>query len=201
MMKTILRLLLTLIFLTFTFPFFIVVVLGQNKYKLKENTIIIANHYSNFDPFLIQLIFPFKKIRFVALKDTKRKIHLKFITWLFNAIYVDQESYDFSFIKSALKLLQKGEILCIFPEGVVNPSKFGFFDFKKSYLFLAKRANSTILPIYIYPRLNFFRKNILYVDSEITLNNADDVNKVNFNIMLNYIDYQNDVDNYLNNKK
>ena len=77
------------------------------KIILKPNTILISNHYSNFDPFFIQMRFLFKDIRFVTLRDVKKKLHLRFIAWLFNAVYVDPSRADVTFFKEAMSALKK----------------------------------------------------------------------------------------------
>ena len=159
------------LFLIPTFPFFLYKTCGNKKLTLKPNTIIISNHYSNFDPFFIQMRFIFKDIRFVTLRDVKKKLHLRFIAWLFNAIYVDPSRTDITFFKEAVRALEKGSILCIFPEGVVNPRKYGFFDFKLGYIKLAYKANSTIIPIYLHPTLKAFKGSKIHVLNPIDIKN------------------------------
>jgi 1-acyl-sn-glycerol-3-phosphate acyltransferase len=168
-MKKILRIFLMGLFLIPTFPFFFYKTYGNKKIILKPNTILISNHYSNFDPFFIQMRFLFKDIRFVTLRDVKKKLHLRFIAWLFNAVYVDPSRADVTFFKEAMSALKNGSILCIFPEGVVNPRKFGFFDFKMGYIKLAFKANSTIVPIYLYPALKAFKRSKIHILNAIEI--------------------------------
>lgn len=159
------------LFLIPTFPFFFYKTYGNKKIILKPNTILISNHYSNFDPFFIQMRFLFKEIRFVTLRDVKKKLHLRIIAWLFNAIYVDPSRPDITFFKEAVRELKKGSIICIFPEGVVNPRKYGFFDFKMGYLSLAYKAGSNIVPIYLYPALKVFKRSKIHILAAIDINN------------------------------
>lgn len=176
-------------------PFFIYRTYGNKKYQLSRNTILICNHYSNFDPIFIQLKFFTKKIRFVALKIPKRKLFLRLITWLFDCIYVDPDKVNLNFYKTAIKSLNRGDILCIFPEGVVNPRKVGFFDFKEAYLRLGKKTKSKIVPLYLYPDLRPFRKTKLYIGQEIDIDGDDQtLDELNTNIMSLIMDYQASLD-------
>ena len=192
MAKKILRVFIVGLFLLFTWPLFLYKVLGNKSYKLKENTIIIANHYSNYDPFFIYLYFFKYHINFVTIIDVKKKIFTRFITWLFDCLYVNYHGINLSFFKESIKILKNNGIICIFPEGEINPSKYGFFEFYESYLHIAKKANSSILPIYIYPELKFFKKSTLYIGENITveeLNKYDDYIKLNIHIQTLIFDY------------
>ena len=73
-MKKTLRALLSGLFLLLFWPFFLYKKYGNTDYKLTKRTIIIANHYSNFDAFFIYLIYGRnKKIHFVTIAETKKK--------------------------------------------------------------------------------------------------------------------------------
>ena len=182
MLKKILRVFLVGIYLFFAWPFFLYKVFGNRKYKLTGNTIIIANHYSNFDPFFIYLYYFKYHIRFVTIIDVKKKILPRFIAWLFDCFYVTYDGINLSFMKKAIKHLKNNGILCIFPEGEINPTKYGFFEFYESYIRLAKKCDSSILPLYIYPVLKPFKKSKLYIGDIIL---TDEINSYKDNISLN----------------
>ena len=132
-----------------------------------------------------------KKIRFIALKGTKRRVHLRFITWLFDCIYVDQDKIDVNFFKTSIQSLSNGEVICIFPEGVVNPRKFGLFDFKQSYLRLAKKTGAKILPLYLYPELKWFKRSKLYIGDELIFDYHNrDLDIINTQVMSILLDYE-----------
>jgi len=172
-------------------PFFLYRRVGNRNYKIRGNTIIIANHYSNFDPFFIQLLFINRTIHFVTISDAKRKLHSRFLSWLFDAVYLDDHWINYQFIKDSIKSLKEDHIMCIFPEGVINPRKYGFFDFKKTYLLLAEKAGSAILPLYIFPELRFFRKSSIYIGDPILLKDHEfrTLDEANALIQSRIIDY------------
>ena len=163
-MKKILRLFLSCLFLLLLWPFFLYKKYGNAEYQLTKRTIIISNHYSNFDAFFIYWIYGRnKKIHFVTIAETRKKLWSRFITWLFDCLYIDEATTNISFFKTCRRVLNNDGIICIFPEGYVNHRKYGFLDFKASYVFLARKTNALILPLYIYPQLSFFKKNLIYI--------------------------------------
>lgn len=167
-MKKLFRYICVGFFLLFAWPFFLYRKYGNKKYKLEGKTIIIANHYSNFDPFFIWMIFHKKKIRFVTIVETKKKLFTRFLTWLFDCLYIDYESKNLQFFRDCLRTLKENGIICIFPEGGVNVRKYGFFDFQGSFLFFARKTGANILPLYIYPEVRFFKRSSVYIGDPIT---------------------------------
>lgn len=163
-MKKIIRFVVIVLIICIFWPFFLVKLYGNAKPKVLNKTIIIANHNSNFDPFLIKLLFLRRKIYFVASINVKKKISTRLFTWLFDCLYVQEDSYvNIEFVKKSIKILNSGGVICIFPEGVIIPKTTGFFEFKKAYLYLAKKTDANILPLYIYPDLSLFKKSKIYI--------------------------------------
>lgn len=200
-MKKILRVFIVVLFLLFTWPFFLYKVYGNKSYKLKGNTIIISNHYSNFDPFFIYLYFFKHHINFVTIIEVKKNLLTRFVTWLFDCLYVNYNGSNLGFFKQAIKILKNDGIICIFPEGEINPTKYGFFEFYESYLHLAKKTNGSILPLYIYPELKFFKKSKIYIGENITIdeiNSYKDYISINMHIQALIFDYSFQVDEEAN---
>lgn len=152
----------------FLWPFFLYKVYGRKDYRLEGRTIIVANHYSTFDPFFIYMIYWKQHIRFITIKETKKRLLSRFATWLFDCIYIDHSSNHVLFFRQCLKVLKEDGVLCIFPEGGINPRKEGFFEFKPVFVLLAKRTNAKILPLYIYPELTAFKRSKIYVGDVIS---------------------------------
>ena len=167
-MKKTLRLVLSCLFLLFCWPFFLYKKYGNTDYKLQGRTIIISNHYSNFDPFFIYLMYGRDKtIRFVTIAETKKKLWSRFVTWLFDCLYIDSNTANVAFFKECIRVLNDDGIICIFPEGFVNPRRYGFLDFQASYVFLARKTQAVILPLYIYPQLSFLKKSLIYIGTPL----------------------------------
>lgn len=75
---------------------------------------------------------------------------------------------NLGFFKQATKILSNGGVVCIFSEGFVNPRKYGFFDFKASYILLAEKSDAKILPIYLYPDLTVFKRSRIYIGTPVS---------------------------------
>ena len=200
-MKKILRLVLSYLFLFFCWPFFLYKKYGNTEYKISGRTIIISNHYSNFDPFFIYLMYGRdRKINFVTIAETKKKLWSRFITWLFDCIYIDSSTANVAFFKECIRTLSNDGIICIFPEGFVNHRKYGFLDFQASYVYLARKTQAVILPIYIYPRLFFFEKTLIYIGTPLETkdySHIPDLDAASMHIQSKVMDYATIIDEVL----
>lgn len=204
-MKKFLRLFLSCFFLLFSWPFFLYKKYGNTGYKLTNRTIIISNHYSNFDPFFIYLIYGRnKKIHFVTIAETKKKLWSRFVTWLFDCLYVDTSTNNIVFFKECIRILNNDGIICIFPEGFVNHRKYGFLDFQASYVFLARKTQATILPLYIYPRGQLFKKSLIYIGKPFETKDYShiaDHEMASMHIQSHVMDYSTIIDKVLEEEK
>ena len=151
----------------FLWPFFLYKRYGRKDYRLEGRTIIAANHHSTFDPFFIYMIYRKKRIHFITIKETKEKLLSRLAVWLFDCIFIDQNSNHVIFFRQCMRVLKDDGVICIFPEGFVNPRRGSFLSFKPSFILLAKHAKAKILPIYIYPELFFFKKTKVYIGDVI----------------------------------
>jgi len=163
-MKAITRFILFVFIGFFAWPFLLLEKKGKSHYRLEGNTIIIANHYSDIDPALIYFaFFGQKRITFVTHVGVKKNIWTHLLTWAFDCLYVDYSTINVAFFKESTRILNEGGVICIFPEGVINPRKYGFFDFSRSYVMLARRSHSKILPLFLYPQKKMFKKSLVYI--------------------------------------
>lgn len=204
-MKKALRLLLSCLILLLFWPFFLYKKYGNTDYKLNKRTIIISNHYSNFDAFFIYLIYGRnKKIHFVTIAETKKKLWSRFITWLFDCVYIDSNTANISFFKECIRILNNDGLICIFPEGFVNHRKYGFLEFQASYIYFARKTQAVILPLYIYPQLSLFKKTIIYVGAPFETRDYShivDREVASMHIQSHVMDYAAIVDQVLEGKK
>lgn len=200
-MKKTLRLVLSCLFLLFCWPFFLYKKYGNTDYKLQGRTIIISNHYSNFDPFFIYLMYGRNKtIRFVTIAETKKKLWSRFVTWLFDCLYIDSNTANVAFFKECIRVLNDDGIICIFPEGFVNPRRYGFLDFQASYVFLARKTQAVILPLCIYPQLSFLKKTLIYIGTPLETKDYShiaDLDAASMHIQSKVMDYAAIIDRVL----
>lgn len=163
-MKIIFRGLIYAFYIIFLWPFLLYKKFG-NKEKIRiKNTIIISNHYSNFDSILMKMLLFKNKVRFVATLEVKRNLLTRFFCWSLDCFYVSEEAAtNMKFFKEAAAYLKGGGNIVIFPEGVINPRKSGFLPFQEGYLILQKMADSALLPVYLYPAFLTLKRSKIYV--------------------------------------
>ena len=82
--------------------------------------IVIANHFSWFDPALLSVYLPFAPAFLVATETFQRKWMAPVIR-LFDGISIWRGQVDRDAFRKAHKVLDDGKVLGIFPEGGMNP--------------------------------------------------------------------------------
>ena len=125
------------------------IVYGRQNQRVKGKAIFIANHRSMWDPLIMGLISP-RNIHFMAKKEIfESKIGNIFFRSLY-AFPVNRKNVDLQSLKNALKVLDKGEIFGIFPEGKRAVTE-SLDEFEKGTAFFAIRSCAPVIPIYIHP--------------------------------------------------
>jgi 1-acyl-sn-glycerol-3-phosphate acyltransferase len=92
--------------------------------KLEPPLLVISNHTSFIDPYLVSAAFPFNSkifpIRFaVAPRFYKSPVFFPFI-WCYGGFPVYKKIGLEKSLKTPLKILEKGEVVGIFPEGKIR---------------------------------------------------------------------------------
>ena len=129
--------------------FFRLKVTGQENIPQDGPFIIVANHSSLLDPVILGVSVK-PKVIFIAA------VYLFEIHWLdyllrkANSIPIHRENYtdNIESIKQALKILHRGGVLGIFPEGGVNRKKDDL-PIKAGAAYLATKVGVPIVPIKI----------------------------------------------------
>ncbi|PIU83663.1 MAG: 1-acyl-sn-glycerol-3-phosphate acyltransferase [Elusimicrobia bacterium CG06_land_8_20_14_3_00_38_11] len=131
---------------------------GLENLPKNSSYILAANHQSYADPPLVGSCIK-KKIYYIAKKELFR---IPVFGWLIkkaNAFPVDREVADAGALKNALKILQSGNILLIFPEGTrYKPGKVR--KLKNGAAMLSAATNSPVVPVAIInsDKLSSFKK-------------------------------------------
>lgn len=123
------------------------IVRGRRNLRVKGKAIFVCNHRSMLDPVVIALISP-RVVHFMAKKEL-------FSTALgrlfFRAVFVlpvNRKNVDLVSLKESLRVLNKGKVFGIFPEGkrAVTDS---LDEFERGAAFLAIRSGAPVIPLYI----------------------------------------------------
>lgn len=118
---------------------------------------LCSNHSRNSDPlFIVYALTSAVHLRIMAKEEM---LHWPVVGGILNKtdlmIWVKRGQSDISAIKSALKTLKEGKKLLIFPEGTRSDE---ISQGKTGAAMMAIRGNVPIVPIYIPPKKNWFRR-------------------------------------------
>jgi 1-acyl-sn-glycerol-3-phosphate acyltransferase len=106
--------------------------------------ILISNHTSGLDPLLLQSVNK-RMIVWMMAKEYYELPALKPIFKSAGAIPVDRAARDTAAVRAALRALQDGRILGIFPEGRISTKKGELLPFQHG---VAQMAIKTGVPVY-----------------------------------------------------
>lgn len=135
--------------------------------KLPKPCILISNHLSLVDMPLYWLHWIFDDLRFlVAEVMFGKNAFMNFLLFNIGCIYVDRNTYDFSFIGDALDCLDRGESVGIFPSSRL-PVNGVPFPFKPSVAIMALHTDAPIVPCYTDGNYGFFKRTHVMVGDPI----------------------------------
>lgn len=121
-------------------------VVGFDKIKMDEPAIIVSNHLSYFDFWILSAILREQTV-FVAVKDLTRRTHVGWTLRFNTIIYIDREKPGFVFFKQVIWHLKvRKRLVVMYPEG--TRSRTGkMLAPKLGFVKLAVRAGVPIIPI------------------------------------------------------
>jgi len=128
--------------------------------------ILACNHLSHFDPPLIAGAFR-QPLDFLAMRELFRPAWFGSLLRAANVIPVGRRQADTTALKAALRRLEKGRIVCVFPEGGLragSASVLGGAELTEGVALLAARSQVAVRPAVIvgsdqlYARQNWIRR-------------------------------------------
>ncbi len=120
---------------------------GRENIPATGGVLVVSNHQSHFDPPLVG-IGCWRRMNYVARESLFSFRPFGWYLKSVGAIPIDRDGLGLSGIKESLKLLKKGEMVLIFPEGTrTRDGEVG--PFRPGFTTLAARSNAAILPVAI----------------------------------------------------
>lgn len=111
---------------------------GLENIPQKTNFIVVANHSSFLDPFVIEAAIP-KKIHCLVLRGLYHNLGLRWFLKLKEAVPIGKSS------EKAIDLLSKNEVVGLFPEGRRSPDG-KLREFRRGAALLALKTGRPIVP-------------------------------------------------------
>jgi len=123
---------------------------------IKGPAILISNHTSIVDYGVLLFVFFWNVLHFqVAEVLYKKPVLGKMLKWA-GSIYVDRNSFDFSFVDRSKNILDKGGVVGIFPESRIPlKTEKTPLPFKSSATYLAHLSGVKIIPVAVNGGYNF----------------------------------------------
>lgn len=119
-------------------------VTGTQNVPLDGGLVVAANHRSYLDPPLLGTWFP-RTIHFMAKQELFKIFVLGSLIKAVHAFPVDRDRADVAAIRQALRILKRGDVVGIFPEGTRNFA--GEAQARGGAVLLAATAHCPIVPV------------------------------------------------------
>lgn len=121
---------------------------GRENVPMKGPLLIIANHLSWYDPFLLGVVLP-RRVWFFTKIEIFRWPFVGFLCRLTEQVPVNRGARDRAALEKGLTYLQEGKALMVFPEGTVEKQE-QMIPPHTGTAMLAMRTGVTVLPIAHY---------------------------------------------------
>lgn len=124
-----------------------VTVLSPQRLPKAGPAILICNHVSGLDPLLIQAVCP----RLIVWMMAKEYYEIRALKWIFeqiHAIPVGRGGRDLAATRAALRALENGHVLGVFPEGRIEPTR-DLLPFQVGVAMMAIKADVPVYPAYL----------------------------------------------------
>ena len=194
------------------FPFLLLVlrtkriyVTGKKPKGLTKGKYLLAsNHISGWDPFIAASTAVTRRISFVTTVNMYKKCPL--FCKLMNIVEVDKKKPSINVFKRVKDFLERGHIMCMFPEGNISETK-ELEAFKAGTVMMAALSEADILPIYTGQRKIFTQRQVIIVGERLKYKDLfktsspskEEINKANVLLMEKEKELENKYNEYYGN--
>lgn len=156
--------------------FFRPTIIGKENILKSDSLVLAGNHTSYFDCLLL-ISCTKRVVHFMA----KSELSKGFFSPLFKNIglvFVNRKAKDKNSLNNAIKYLDEGKVIGIFPEGTINRTNEVIMPFKYGAVKMSNVSDSYIVPFTITGKYKFLRKCIT-IKFEKPYKVSDDLEKEN----------------------
>ncbi len=143
-------------------------VIKKYGFPKEKKLITISNHLSWKDVIYVGLYLPGYR-HFIAKKELCNNFVGRFTAWYFGAIPIDRGKTDLHGMRTIISTLKKGDGIGIFPEGTRNKTGDDLQEVKSGVVMFAVKSDTPIVPVMIYKKTKFFRRNYIYIGEKFDL--------------------------------
>ncbi|MBQ9680137.1 MAG: 1-acyl-sn-glycerol-3-phosphate acyltransferase [Ruminococcus sp.] len=117
--------------------------------RIRGKAILISNHLSVFDYPVAIFVFWRRTLRFQMSELVMDKPGLGLLLRMLGGIYVNRNTHDYGFMAKSEKILSKGGVVGICPEGrLPRVGETPPLEFKTGAAYLALTTDTPIVPLY-----------------------------------------------------
>lgn len=120
--------------------------IGAEHIPREGGVLLLSNHVSYIDAFIIYLSCP-RPVRFVVLETYEKLPSIGWFVRLFGGIPITPTKAKEALVRTAAAL-REGGVVCLFPEGGLT--RLGVTnEFKKGFEIIARQAQCPVVPVYM----------------------------------------------------
>jgi 1-acyl-sn-glycerol-3-phosphate acyltransferase len=108
--------------------------------------LVVSNHISGLDPFLMIAISP-RPLRFLIAREQYERFGLNWLFKLAKCIPVDRKGRPERALREAMAALEQGDVVALFPHGRIHLDTDPPRKLKAGVAFLAKKSNCAVFPV------------------------------------------------------
>ncbi len=123
---------------------------GMKNIPSKGGVLMLGNHVSWIDWAILQIASP-RPVRFVMVRNIYERWYLKWFFDLFGCIPIEQGPRSRKALEDVAELLNQGEIVCLFPEGVISRNGH-LAEFRRGYESACENVNDEVVIVPFYLR-------------------------------------------------
>ena len=140
----------------------------ENVSSLEAPYILMANHTTMLDPFMMAAAIPQYQIRFIGKKELWKVPPFAWFANNIRAIPVDRHNTDMEAMRACMRVTREGHVLGIFPAGTRH-HKGLMTELESGVAMIALRSKVPLVPVYIAGKLGLFRTLHVYVGKPIMM--------------------------------
>jgi len=122
--------------------------LGACTIPTSGPVIVVANHTSGLDPLAMQVSSPRRVIHFMMAREYYEKAGMQWFFRAMGGIPVNRSGTEISSVRAALRALQEGKTIGMFPEGRISTTG-EMLDARVGVAALVLMSGATVVPAYI----------------------------------------------------